>query len=147
MSDLATVCASLESELIAVIKTEWGVSKVHTAPKEVEATLAGLPEAYLILMGADTTDDEEGSMCSESARLQWSVLLHAKKPTSSTLALEKRSKAQSLRSGVAEASFTDSPQVLWMGEVYDAREDAEVESLSGAYLLRVRFSSFVEWEN
>jgi hypothetical protein len=142
---LAQVQASVEAELIMLIKSAWGVSKVHTAPKEVETTSATLPEAFLILTEAVPLDEEEQTMCSESARLVWSVLLHAKKPITSTLALEKRTKAQALRSGILGATFTDASQVLWLGESYDAREDAETEATNGAYLIRARFSTLVEW--
>jgi hypothetical protein len=43
------------------------------------------------------------------------------------------------------ATFTDASQVLWLGESYDAREDAETEATNGAYLIRARFSTLVEW--
>lgn len=147
MPDLATITEALEVELTGLITSAWGVSKIATTPREKETTLAALPEAYLILTGAEP-DDEEGAICSESARLQFSIILHAKKPAAgSVFSKEKRDQAQALRSAIKAHAFTSSSDVRWEGEQYDAREDSEVEAMSGAYMLRVRFSAFVEWED
>jgi len=144
---LEEVQEAIESELMVLIKSAWDVTKVFTSPKETETALGDLPQAFLVLLGAEPTDEEEGSLCSESARLQWAALLHAPKPATGTLAREKRTKAQALRSAIADATIANTPEVRWEGEVYDAREDAEVEATDGAYLLRLHFSSFVEWED
>lgn len=144
---LEEVQEAIESELVAIVKSAWSVTKVFTSPKETETALGDLPQAFLVLLGAEPTDDDEGSLCSGSARLQWAVLLHAPKPATGTLAREKRAKAQALRSEIAATPISNTPEVRWEGEVYDAREDAEVEATDGAYLLRIRFSSFVEWED
>lgn len=147
MADLQTITDATESGLIEVIKDAWSAAKVFTSPKETETALSDLPQAFLVLLGAEPAEDEEGSLCSESARLQWAALLHAPKPATGTLAREKRAKAQALRSAIAAATLANTPEARWEGEVYDAREDAEVEATDGAYLLRVRFSTFVEWQD
>lgn len=144
---LEEVQEAIEGELVALIKSAWDTAKVFTSPKDTETALGDLPQAFLVLLGAEPTDDEEGSLCSESARLEWAALLHAPKPTTGTLAREKRAKAQALRSAIAAATIANTPEVRWEGEVYDAREDAEALATDGAYLLRIRFSSFVEWSD
>lgn len=146
MPNLETVLNTTETQLIALIKSAWGVSKVHTQPQEVEPTAGALPEAYLLQGEIVPAEEEESVMCSESGRVQWSAMLHAAKPTTGQLIRAKRAKAQLLRSALAGASLTYSGEARWEGEVYDVME-GEVQARSGAYLIRVNFSTPVEWED
>lgn len=145
MPTLSTRLTALEAELCDIVTDAWGVSKIATSPREQETTLSALPEAYVIIMGAEASE-EEGSLCAESARVPVVILLHAKKPAAGALlASEKRTKAQALRTAVKAHTFTNSSNVRWESEQYDAREDAEVEATSGDYMIRLVFSAFVEW--
>jgi hypothetical protein len=146
MANLETVLNTTETQLIAILKTAWGVSKVHTQPQEIEPTAATLPEAYLLQGEIVPAEEEESVMCSESGRVQWSAMLHATKPTTGQLIRAKRAKAQLLRSALAGATLTYSGQARWEGETYDVME-GEVQARSGAYLIRVSFSTFVDWED
>lgn len=146
MPSLQTVADTTEEELIAVLMAAWGVSKVHTAPPETEAPLSAFPQAFLFLQGAEPSDEGEGSLCSESAQLLWHALLFTQKPQGQMLAKLRRQRAQELRTELAATDFTYAPEALWRGDDYSEPEDLEVQATSQAYAVRVRFTTFVEWD-
>jgi hypothetical protein len=146
MANLETVLNETETELIAIIKSAWGVSKVHTQPKEVEPTLAGLDEAYLLCSEVVADEDEEGTICSESGRIKWSMLLHAAKPTSGSVVRNKRAAAQALQSAIKAGTFEHTRLMRYESTAFDVLE-SDVQVAQGAYLIRVDFSAFVEWQD
>lgn len=144
MPTLETVLNETETELIAIIKAAWGVSKVHVQPKELEPTTAGLDEAFLLCSEVVPAEDGEGSLCAEAGRVKWSAMLHAIKPMSGSVIRNKRAAVQSLRSALKGATFTHTGLMRWEGEIYDVLE-SETQAVQGAYMVRLNFSSFVEW--
>jgi len=147
MPTLLTVCNEMEAALIETIKDAWGVSKVYTAARgPVELKLTELPLAYLRLEEA-MPSAEEVSICSESARLMWSAKLQAKKPTGGTLAIEKRTQMQELRTALKVATIPHTDLCRWEGEQYEPDDDGEAEAFEEAYTIRLRFSTFVEWSD
>lgn len=146
MPTLEAITNTTEDELVSVLIAAWGVPKVKTSLPEVETALSGLPEAFLILASAETTEAEDGVIGTESARLQWVAYLRARKPTASTdqLARVRRGKAQDLRTELKAADLTEAAWVRWLADDY-LPEDAELEATAEAYVLRVRFETYVEW--
>ena len=146
MATLETVTNTTETQLIALLKSAWGVTKVYTSPQDVESNASALPEAFLLCRELVPAEEGEETLCSSAARASWSAMLHAALPSSGTLARAKRGKAQLLRAALAATTLTYSPEARWEGETYDVME-GEVQAKSGAYLIRINFSTFVEWED
>lgn len=145
MPTLLVVCNEIEAALVEVLKDAWGCTKVYTSPRGlVEIKLTELPLAYLRLEEAVPSEEEEQTMCSESARLVWSATLQAKKPTGGTLAIEKRTQAQALRTALKAATVPHTELCRWEGDQYEP-EEAEAESTAEDYKIRVRFSTYVGW--
>lgn len=147
MPTLQTVADTTETELVAAITSAWSVAKVHTSVPELETALSALPETLCLLVGVEPSDDDGGSLCSESASLIWHVLLHAKKPGSGSLAALKRERAQALRTEIKATDFTYASEALWMGEDYNEPDDIEVVATAQGYAIRLRFKTFVEWDD
>ena len=155
MATLQTVLEEIEQDLTVVLTTAWDtttfgpLAKVYIGAPEEGTTAKDLPIVALSLTSVAPSDDEEGSFCSESARLDYEIYLHAMKPRGRTLESEKRQRAQQLRTALktamAAGDIRHASQVLWMGDTYREEEDFQVAALSDAYVIRAKYQMFVEW--
>ena len=151
MPNLYTVLEEVEQDLCKILTTAFDratfgpLRKIYIGGIEEGTTAKSLPYAVIYLPGWTEAEDEEGSICSESANLNYEIYLHAAKPRGITIEQEKRKRAQELRSAVKAGTLRHVSLRLATGDTYEAQDDFKVEALADSYVIRVNFRFLVEW--
>ena len=154
MPTLATVLEEMEQDITEILMgaltsdTFGPLSCVFIGAPAEGITAKSLPFAVLAIPSVTSTEDEDGVICSESARVHLEIYLQAAKPKAGrTVEGEKRLRAQTIRSAMKAGAIRHAAQVLWQSDTYQEQEDFEVATLSDAYVLRVSYQLYVEWED
>jgi hypothetical protein len=149
--NLYTVLEEVEQDLCKILTTAFDratfgpLRKIYIGGIEEGTTAKSLPCAAIYLPSWSESEDDDTTICSESANLNYEIYLHAAKPRGVTIEGEKRRRAQELRSAVKAGTLRHVSLRLPTGDTYEAQDDFKVEAIADSYVIRVNFRFRVEW--